>query len=58
MDRWTAEADIHTPILTEGKNGAEALNKFAGQHYPRDEHYDLHNYVVLDSLLKDHLNLK
>jgi hypothetical protein len=58
MDRWTAEADIHTPILTEGKNGTEELDKLAGQQYQRDEHYDLHNYVVLDSLLKDHLNLQ
>jgi hypothetical protein len=58
MDRWTAESDVHTPILTEGKNEAVEINKLTGQQYPRDEHYGLHNFVVLDSLLKRHLNLK
>jgi len=57
MDRWTAEADIHTPTLTEGKNSAAELNKLAGQQHQRDEHYGLHNYVVLDDLLKRHLHM-
>ena len=56
MDRWTAEADIHTPTLTEGNNDAEELNKLAGQKHQRDEHYGFHNFVVLDSLIKHHLN--
>ena len=56
MDRWTAEADIHTPTWTESKNGAGELNKLAEQQHQRDEHYGLHNFVVLDSLIKHHLN--
>ena len=56
MDRWTAEADIHTPTLTEGDNDAEELNKLDGQKHQLDEHYGLHNFVVLDSLIKHHLN--
>ena len=58
MDRWTAEAENHTRTLADQGNKAIEANKAEGQHCQRDELYDLHNFVVLDSLLKDHLNLK
>ena len=58
MDRWTGEADSHTPSLADQENKAKEANKRAGQQSQRDELYGLHNFVVLDSLLKRHLNLK
>jgi len=57
MNQWTAEADICTPHLTEHQNETQRITWTAAQRPQRDQRYDQHNYIVLDSLLKDHLNL-
>jgi hypothetical protein len=57
MNQWNAEADIRTPRLGEHQNETQGTTCSAGQRLQPDERYDLHNYIVLDSLLKDHLNL-
>ena len=58
MIRWTAEADIHTPGSTDGKNAAEETNKLRERQHQPDEHYGLHNFVMFHDLLKRHLNLQ
>lgn len=58
MTHWNAEADVEIPTSTQRNNDAEAPRMLASRQPQRDERYDLHNFIVLDNLLKDHLNLR
>ena len=57
MHHWTAEADKQEPVLTDRTNKEEAIN-LSRQQRQSDELYGLHNFIVLDGLLKRHLNLQ
>lgn len=58
MIRWTAEAENHTRSLTDFNNAVEETNQHQRRQHQPDDHYGLHNFVVLDSLLKRVLNLQ
>lgn len=60
MNLWTAESDTPTPASTDPQNEGEETNKPVRQPRYLDEHelYGFHNFTVLDSLLKRHLNLQ
>ena len=46
------------PALTGRKGKAEKTNDLSRQQRQSDELYGLHNFIVLDDLLKRHLNLQ
>lgn len=52
MIHWTAEADNQEPGSATANADAAQANTIARQQREDDALYGLHNYVVLDSLLK------
>lgn len=57
MNQWNAEADVQVPGADpKSPVAAQAIN-LAGQQRRAEALYGLHNYVVLDNLLKRHLHL-
>jgi len=58
MIRWTAEADTHRPALQTRNNETSESSKRAVPQRQRDDLYGVHNFIVLDDLLKRHLHLK
>ena len=57
MIYWTGEADAVVPASTERKPEADRSGKPPRQRHLAEDLYGLHNYIVLDSLLKRHLHL-
>ncbi|HUU74400.1 MAG TPA: hypothetical protein VMW70_17365 [Burkholderiales bacterium] len=57
MNHWTGEADVQVPNTEQNRpEEAQAIN-LTGQQRRAEALYGLHNYVVLDNLLKRHLHL-
>ena len=57
MNQWNAEADVQLPVAgPQSPEAAQAIN-LAGQQRRAEALYGLHNYVVLDNLLKRYLHL-
>ena len=57
MIHWNAEADTYAPALTGPESEAHQPDRHAVPQRQRDDLYGLHNFIVLDDLLKRHLNL-
>ena len=57
MNQWNGEADVQVPAADQQSSDAAQAISLAGQQRRADALYGLHNYVVLDSLLKRHLHL-
>ncbi len=57
MNRWTGEADTRTGTNVSDKPDEARERSLVRQQHEADALYGLHNYVVLDSLLKRHLHL-
>jgi len=57
MIYWTGEAESVVPAATERNTEADRPGKPLRQRHLAEDIYGLHNYIVLDSLLKRHLHL-
>jgi hypothetical protein len=57
MNHWTAEADVRTAPHVKGELDETRASSLVRQQRQADALYGLHNYLVLDSLLKRHLHL-
>ena len=57
MHHWTGEADALTGANLNGKPDEARARSLVRQQHETDALYGLHNYVVLNSLLKRHLHL-
>jgi hypothetical protein len=57
MNRWKVETNTRTGTIVDGKPDDERARAQARQQHEADALYGLHNYVVLDSLLKRLLHL-
>ena len=57
MNHWTGEADVQVPAAEKQHPKAAQAIVLAGQQRRAEALYGLHNYLVLDDLLKRHLHL-